>query len=473
MSDATDAANTASLDDAMAAEDYDEADSSTKSEDRDEPAAELNVTEENVIRAVRELGIEYQDLDSTAMRFERKKARLEDELFLSPQRIIPRASIPELAQQLGSEIIDHPTTRGFMIPAVGYSELVLRGYGRLPVQYTLERILGLVSDMEGCPHQSQDKRLPAIPFRSRLTRAYELVDKRLHVASPSGFPCMEISNASPLGMLFYGRIVYSSEANFTPTVKIDFGKSIDGKLIIKATEDLVRSLLYELDVRNGIVVGTLTRPLPREARARARRRSPTTERVRYPRVRIQYEVSDLFNFASQADDNPPLAFLSYYQTLEYFIPAAVRQSALKRIRQELRDPMFDEGSDNCLLRIVSATERSVNIPEASQLRTLVDEYVRKDRLEEFFREEWGNHFTRKGPVQGVEAINLSNTSSLGDQVADRIYQIRNRIVHAKDDPRYQDARVLLPRSQEAEALRPDVELVRLLAMEAILIGQGS
>ena len=141
---------------------------------------------------------------------------------------------------------------------------------------------------------------------------------------------------------------------------------------------------------------------------------------------------------------------------------------MKRIRRELRDPNFDEDSDDCILRIVSATERSVNIPEASQLRTLVSEFVRRDRLEEFFQQEWGDYFTRRGPIQGVETINLNGSANLSDQAADRIYQIRNRIVHAKDDPRYQAARVLLPQSQEAQALGPDIELVRLLATEAIL-----
>jgi hypothetical protein len=169
-----------------------------------------------------------------------------------------------------------------------------------------------------------------------------------------------------------------------------------------------------------------------------------------------------------------LAFLSYYQTLEYFTPSAVRQSTFKTIRRELRDPKFDRESDTSILRIVSAAERSSRFAEADQLRTLVREYVRRNRLEEFFAADWGNYFTKHGPISGVEIINASNpTKDLGDQVADRIYRIRNRIVHAKDDPRYEDARVMLPRSQEAAALRPDIELVRLLAMEAILASQGT
>jgi hypothetical protein len=437
--------------------------------EKDGTPEDLNEDEQQVIRSVQELGIEYRGLKSSFIVFERRETQSTRSVLISTA--IPRLSIPDLSRQLEHAITDYPTIFGFMVPAVGYSEMVLRvgGYGRFPTGPGIENVLRLGSDTPNCRHQGPMKQLPAVPFRWRFDRADTLVNPRLHITDSDGSTCIEISNGSPLGLLLYGRALsYRNDIPFAPTVKIDLGKSVDDKSIAEITENLIRSLIYELDVRNGVIIGTRTRPLPREVRGTARRRRSRTEKVRYPKIRIQREVSDLFNFASQASDNPPLAFLSYYQTLEYFIPAAVRQSALKRIRRELRDPTFDEDRDDCILRVVSATERSVNIPEASQLRTLVNEFVRKDRLEEFFRQEWGNYFTRKGPIQGVEAISLSSSANLSDQVADRIYQIRNRIVHAKDDPRYQEARVLLPQSQEAQALGPDIELVRLLATEAIL-----
>lgn len=257
------------------------------------------------------------------------------------------------------------------------------------------------------------------------------------------------------------------------TVKVAYDTVVNESVLITASDSLIRSLVYELDVRNGLIVGTDTRDLPRQARVMARRRTQRMETIRYPRVKIDHETANLFNFASQATDNPPLAFLSYYQTLEYFIPTAVRQSAFKKIRRELQDPTFDQERDSCLLRIVATAEQLVAVSESHQFRTLVREYVRPDRLQEFFALDWGHYFSKRGPIQGVEHINLQNVSKdICDQVADRIYQIRNRIVHAKDDPRYEQTRVLLPRSQEAEALGPDVQLVRLLATEAISCAQA-
>ena len=69
----------------------------------------------------------------------------------------------------------------------------------------------------------------------------------------------------------------------------------------------------------------------------------------------------------------------------------------------------------------------------------------------------------------MKFINVNSPSFL-DEVADRVYQIRNRIVHAKGDPRYREARVLLLRTHEAHSLWPDVELMRFLASEAIPAG---
>lgn len=194
-----------------------------------------------------------------------------------------------------------------------------------------------------------------------------------------------------------------------------------------------------------------------------------SDKIRYPRAKLQNEVAALFSFASQIVGDPPQAFLSYYQALEYFIPTAMRQSAIKNVRRELRDPGFDDASDASLLRVVQAAEGPLAAAEPNQLRIVVNEYVRTSRLVEFFDHGgWGDYFSNRGPIKGAPPVNPRNTGqNLSDQVADRVYQIRNRIVHAKADPKFKYARVLLPRSSEANALIPDVLLVRLLAIEAI------
>jgi len=301
--------------------------------------------------------------------------------------------------------------------------------------------------------------------------------KRIHLSGTDLEPCVEISNASPLGMLLYGGVADTGRARlasrripFLATLKVAYRRAMDRERIGRSSEDTARSLIYELDVRNGIVM-ELDAPSAGLDIPLGRRLPEAYRRIRYPRTPVRYEVSVLFGFASQASNDPPQAFLSYYQALEYFIPTAIRQNAIKNVRRELRDPAFDEADDTSLLRIIKAAEGPRTAAEPNQLRIVVNEYVRASRLEEFFDRDWGDYFSHKGPIAGVAPINVRNANlSLPNQVADRVYQIRNRLVHAKDDPKFGDARVLLPRSTASNALTPDVLLVRLLATEAISVG---
>jgi hypothetical protein len=126
------------------------------------------------------------------------------------------------------------------------------------------------------------------------------------------------------------------------------------------------------------------------------------------------------------------------------------------------------------MRLLDVGENAAAASEAAHLKMLLEEFVRKDVLDSFFSENhWGKHFTKQGPIKGItENINLENKQTpLAHQVAERVYRIRNRIVHAKDDPKYQNTPALLPQSDEAEALWPDIDLVRLLACEVILSAQ--
>jgi hypothetical protein len=390
----------------------------------------------------------------------------------SSRRFVPRAHVRMLLDQLNERIEEHPAIKGLMIPAKGYAELIC---SRLSVM-TADRAFRLESSALDCIHSEQSHALSSLPFRWPSEEGQSF--RRLHLSGQAGDPCVEISNASPLAMLYYGRVSDSGRARlgyrqipFVGTLKIAYNSDSSRDQLGKDSEEIARSLIYELNVCNSVIM-ELDAPDAGPDVAVARRPPEVSERVRYPRTRVQYEVSNLFGFASQVADDPPIAFLSYYQALEYFFPSFIQQSTIKDIRRELRAPAFDDASNDSLLRLLRAAQGSISLSEQKQLRMLVNEYVRFGQLEEFFSRDWGDYFSHKGPIKGVPSVNPRNTGqSLPDQVADRVYQIRNRIVHSKDDPKYGAARVLLPRSAESNALTPDVLLVRLLATEAIAASQ--
>jgi hypothetical protein len=426
---------------------------------------QLTDEEKKAVTLLADLGFEYMSHDKANLAF-RQLRHSQMRLASSSRRLFPRAYVRVLLGQLGGKMEEHPVVTGLMVPSRGYVELIC---SRLEPNVA-GRALRLEYNELDCAHKEADGVLPSFPYYWADEDGGESV-KRVHLSGRNGQPCIEISNASPLAMLLYGHMSESARVRlagprfpFLATLKLAYDSAADRDQLGERSENAARSLIYELNVRNRIIVELDARPAGPDLAA-ARRTPEASDRIRYPRTNVQNEVAILFGFASQAAGDPPQAFLSYYQALEYFIPRAIRQSAINEIRRELRDPGFDEASEASLHRIVKAAAGPLTANKPHQLRIVIKEYVRTSRLEEFFDLDWGSYFTRRGPIKDVMHITKTADQSLSDQVADRVYQIRNRIVHAKDDPRF--AQVLLPRSTEANALTPDVLLVRLLATEAI------
>jgi hypothetical protein len=431
-------------------------------------ASPLLDEEREVTALLSELDLSYESHNKKYLSFSDLRER-HSKHSPSVRRWFPRAYLPALRTQLGDKVEKHPTSMGMIIPARGYVELTCTRFSLIAAK----KLFQLQSPGMKCVHSEQARALPSLPYHW-LDDETESA-KRVHLSNAdSAEPCIEISNASPLAMLLYGgvletgrRQLASRRIPFLATLKIVYGDAWDLEQIRQSSEATARSLLYELDYRNGVVM-ELDAPSAGLDISLSRRLAEPIRSISYPHTAIDPEVSVLFGFASQVTDDPPHAFLSYYKALEYFIPKAANQRAMKNIRRELRDPAFDDNDDAAMLRIIAATRGPKNVPEQGQIRIVVNEFVRPDRLKEFFDRDWGDYFTSNGPIKGVQAIQLENSNmSLLNRVADRISQIRNRLVHAKDEPKLRDARVLLPRSTAANALTPDVLLVRLLATEAI------
>lgn len=434
-------------------------------------AVPLSGLESDLVRKLSSRGIEFLALETEEGEEEglvfQSHSTFAD--YRGARSLLPRAAVGLLLEQLENEFFIHPDYIGILSPAIGYAELAVRRGTRRPT--TLGLALAFSRDLETesavCRHAEGAASLPKIPVY-RLRPEREII---IHLASEA--VCLEISGASPCATVWGFGNRYSGSPDVDLTLKFDFHEQLSTSDMVSEIQTLLSSLMYELDVRNAINIQPLRRL---QADALPRRPSASRAKIplRFPEMSIEPDVATLFNFASAAVDNPTLSYLFYYQVLEYFFPSAVRRSSLKRIKDELSDPLFSKSNTKSLMRILTIAEKSANQTEERQIKTLLEDCVRSDQLLDFFStSEWGAHFTRKGPIRGVENINVENRDKkLSDQVADRVYQIRNRIVHAKDDIRYDQARALLPQSAEAESLRPDLALMRLLASEVVLHNQS-
>lgn len=294
----------------------------------------------------------------------------------------------------------------------------------------------------------------------------------LHVYDSSEDVSVEISRQSALGILF-GRpnstsrgesasIGYSIKVCLNPSGQIENDNS-------KALR-LAHSFLYELSVRNNVNAALVPKYESSARNSPATRRSFGNE-VRFPRTNINPDLSHLYSYARDSFDNKPVSFLSFYQIIEYFYPRAIRESSIANIRRELQSARFSVSSDEDILRVMRAGDSPGMASELDQLKSVLGLAVRFDILNNYFSDsKVREYFSKRGPISGVRTVSPQDRSeALEDQVAGRIYDLRNRIVHAKDDPKYssQEKKLLLPMSGEAKLLAGDVQLARLVAEEAI------
>ena len=235
-------------------------------------------------------------------------------------------------------------------------------------------------------------------------------------------------------------------------------------------EQVGQSVLFELDLRYNVSISFW----PLSSSDRARRvdaqgnRSPvqriamevSQDRPTLPRNSYPAKPLALYRYARSASNMPLLQFLAFYQVLEYYFASYFQREILDRMRQELLDPRFSAQDDRHLGRLVTlATSQGKGFAtEREQLRATVRACVSISSLADYLRESGRTEFfTGKQPIKGVARIDLKGSADIRDQVSDRIYDIRCRIVHSKSDATdYPD--LILPFSDEAKALGFDIDL---------------
>lgn len=240
-------------------------------------------------------------------------------------------------------------------------------------------------------------------------------------------------------------------------------------------EDLVREVglafFFELDLRYGISVDFIGAP----GDSYDGWQDSHPEKPSYPKVSYPMQALSLYQYARGAIGLPLLAFLGYYQVLEFFFPVFSQRLAVQRVRQVIKHPRFALSSDQAVLDLVLSARAGGggNASERQQLLGAVEFSVRPDQVLEYLQssEEVEAYFTaKKQPLPGMSPLRIADAENLLKQVADRIYDIRCRIVHTKADGGDGAVELLLPDSAAVRQLGPDVELARLLAQYALVAG---
>ncbi len=228
------------------------------------------------------------------------------------------------------------------------------------------------------------------------------------------------------------------------------------------------SILFQIDNVAGITLN-----LERERQVRLllpKRKSKDLELV-YPEAKYNHEAMSLYWYAKSAPNFPLLQFLAYYQAIEFYFPRYSQAEARKRVSSILRRPSFrayrDDDIDNIVSAVVSSRGQDFS-SERAQLRAVIHHCTVAENLRSFLESKLRQeHFSNKGSKYHKLPIANPNID-LRNDVADRIYDIRCKIVHTKRDFGVDDVTMKLPFSEDADYLLKDIELVEYVAKEVLI-----
>ncbi|MEV4415060.1 hypothetical protein [Catellatospora sp. NPDC049609] len=237
-------------------------------------------------------------------------------------------------------------------------------------------------------------------------------------------------------------------------------------------QSVIDAVLFDLSVVNRISVEV--RPYPRYITLFAEAHDVGPEPT-VPKLTYSTDAVSLFRYAQYAEKLPLLRFLAFYQVLEYFFPQYSERDMLTRLRHIVADPLFNVDDNSHLARLWEASRGKHALSEKEQLKSTIRHCVDEDQLRDFLKSDPARlqFLTAKNsPLKAVDKLVMNDhdrTLPVTDQIANRVYQIRCRIVHSKGSGGdLSDSDALLPFGSEANHLEHDIEIARFVAQKVLI-----
>lgn len=241
---------------------------------------------------------------------------------------------------------------------------------------------------------------------------------------------------------------------------------------LELLERVSNAVLFQLEVARSTALGLIRRrrgprrPFPRKG-------TSNPIELEFPSNEYDRDPISLYWYARSAIGMPLLQFLAYYQAIEFYFPTYSQAEARRKVRNVLKSPAFRPDRDADLARILLAAKSSGSGfgDERGQLRATLNECLEPGAVRDWFSEIPGRveYFSKKTEGLTSQRINVSNpTADLRNDVADRIYDIRCKIVHTKSGGRDGEVELLLPYSREAELLWSDIDLIQFCVREVLI-----
>lgn len=239
-----------------------------------------------------------------------------------------------------------------------------------------------------------------------------------------------------------------------------------------AADRLIRTtlegFLFEVDITQGTHLTLARTDRPRHRRLR--REAPDSP-PEFPKNTYDTEALQLYKYARSARGMPLLEFLAFYQAVEFYFPRYTDAALRLKIRNLLKDPRFNAHKEREISRMIGLLrgKGSSWSKESSQLRETINSCLDPSEISEFIQENEKHFRDKKTPLNVSPVVLADKKTNVVDAASTRLYQIRCKIVHTKENEggHTDEVDLLLPDSAEAALLGTDIELMRLIAGRVI------
>lgn len=243
---------------------------------------------------------------------------------------------------------------------------------------------------------------------------------------------------------------------------------------IEILEKIGNSSLFNMDLINNFGY-FLT--IDREYRPIYMKESKPADSLQIIEPKNEYDKIplSLYWYARSSRGFPLLQFLSYYQILEYYFPIYSRIEAQNKIKNLIKDPRFNVDNDADIYKILLATKTSNNSKsigdERSQLLATLKGCVDNEELRNFILENvhLKDYFLSNNSKKlSSNKISITSpTSEIINEISERLYDIRCKIVHSKINE--EELESLVPISPEIKFISNDIEILAHIAVKVIII----
>ena len=240
-------------------------------------------------------------------------------------------------------------------------------------------------------------------------------------------------------------------------------------------EKIANSLLFQIDLNYNTPLG-----LRKSRRMRPASRRPAKDRkeLEFPLHEYDDAPIALYWYARSATQMPLLQYLAYYQTIEFYFPSYAEAEARREVRVILKDPTFRPDHDADMGILLSSMRITPGFygDERTQLRTTLNACLSAEELRSYLEVDDARKKFFSSKTKGLtdQRVALNTPSAdLRNDVADRIYDIRCKIVHTKGLAVEGKVDLLLPFSKEAELLYADIDLIQYVARQVLIAASST